>query len=392
MSFQGAFLPAGDFSKQPCLKMNNLSKDLLEDILSRVPKTSLRKLRSTCKKWNTLSKDETFTKKHLAQSPPRTSKGEILAIVLINCSLRLMSVNLNDFDHPSIKLTGTLISLNSSDKLGITQVYHCEGLLLCVTEDYTRLVLWNPYTGEARWICVDHSKYAHSLGFEEGNSCRAYKVLRFAHRVHEIYYVSSDSWRVLDVTPDWKMEVDGESNSNNYGVSLKGNVYWFAQDKEAGGNVPGFVLCFDFTTERFAPRLPLPFESYFEDEVTLSSVGEEQLNVLFQNLHTYEMEVWVTTKIEPDGVSWSKFLAVDMSPLTWFQFFSGGSFLIDEERRVVVVFDGDKNVSETSRNTAYFIGEDDYFKEVDLGEVTTCEVFPHAFSYVPSSVQINQTT
>ncbi|XP_009146502.1 F-box/kelch-repeat protein At3g16740-like isoform X3 [Brassica rapa] len=279
VSFQGAFLPAGDFSKQPCLKMNNLSKDLLEDILSRVPKTSLRKLLSTYKKWNTLSKDETFTKKHLAQSPPRTSKG-------------------------------TLISLNSSDKLGITQVYHCEGLLLCVTEDYTRLVLWNPYTGEARWICVDHSKYAHALGFEEGNSCRAYKVLRFAHRVHEIYYVSSDSWRVLDVTPDWKMEVDGESNSNNYGVSLKGNVYWFAQDKEAGGNVPGFLLCFDFTTERFAPRLPLPFESYFEDEVTLSSVGEEQLAVLFQNLHTYEMEVWVTTKIEPDGVSWSKFLAV----------------------------------------------------------------------------------
>ncbi|KAF3611443.1 hypothetical protein DY000_02050454 [Brassica cretica] len=298
--------------------MDNLSKDLLEEILSRVPTTSLRKVRSTCKKWNTLSKVETFTKKHLAQSPPpRTSKDEILAIVLINCSLRLMSVNLNDFDHPSIKLTGTLISLNSSDKLDITQVYHCEGLLLCVTEDYARLVLWNPYTGESRWICVDHSKYAHALGFEEGNPCRAYKVLRFAHHVHEIY------------------------------------------------------------------------DSYFEDEVTLSNVGEEQLAVLFQNLDTYEMEVWVTTKVEPNGVSWSKFLAVDMSPLTWFQFFTGGSFLIDEERRVVVVFDGDKNVSETSRNIAYFIGENDYFKEVDLGEVTTCEVFPHAFSYVPSSVQIN---
>ncbi|KAF2549169.1 hypothetical protein F2Q70_00023343 [Brassica cretica] len=74
------------------------------------------------------------------------------------------------------------------------------------------------------------------------------------------------------------------------------------------------------------------------------------------------MEVWVTTKIETNGVSWSKFLAVDMSPLTWFQFFSGGSFLIDEEKRVVVVFDGDKNESETNRNTAYFVGENDYFK------------------------------
>ncbi|KAH0927162.1 hypothetical protein HID58_019418 [Brassica napus] len=93
---------------------------------------------------------------------------------------------------------------------------------------------------------------------------------------------------------------------------MSGNVCWFSQDKEAGGDVP---------PERFVPRLPLPFESYFEDE----------------NLHTYEMEVWVTTKIETNGVSWSKFLAVDMSPLTWFQFFSGGSFLIDEEKRVVVV-------------------------------------------------------
>ncbi|KAG2305933.1 hypothetical protein Bca52824_025681 [Brassica carinata] len=345
--------------------MNNLSKDLVEEILSRLPATSLRKVRSTCKKWNTLSKGETFTKKHLTQSAATASKGEILAIVLINCSLRLISINLSDFDHPSIRLAGSLVSLNDSDKLDVTQVYHCEGLLLCVTEDYTRLVLWNPYTGETRWICVepksvDHSKYAHALGFEEGNSCRAHKVLRFAHHVHEVYDVRSDSWRVLDVAPDWKIDVGGESN--NCGVSLKGIAYWFAQDKEAGGNVPGFLLCFDFTTERFSPRLTLPFESYFEDEVTLSSVGEEQLAVLFQNLHTYEME-----------------------------FFTGGSFLIDEEKRVVVVFDGDKNVSETNRNTAYFVGENEYFREVDLGEVTICEVFPHAFSYVPSSVQINQT-
>ncbi|CAG7877455.1 unnamed protein product [Brassica rapa] len=96
-------------------------------------------------------------------------------------------------------------------------------------------------------------------------------------------------------------------------LNIMGNVCWFSQDKEAGGDVPRFLLCFDFTAERFVPRLPLPFESYFEDEV------------------------WVTTKIETNGVSWSKFLAVDMSPLTWFQFFSGGSFLIDEEKRVVVV-------------------------------------------------------
>ena len=216
-----------------------------------------------------------------------------------------------------------------------------------------------------------------------------YLTILSNHKLHGLGSYSFEPYGLIVSQSYSHLTYSCESNSNNYGVSLKGNVYWFAQDKEAGGNVPGFLLCFDFTTERFAPRMPLPFESYFEDEVTLSNVGEEQLAVLFQNLDTYEMEVWVTTKVEPNGVSWSKFLAVDMSPLTWFQFFTGGSFLIDEERRVVVVFDGDKNVSETSRNIAYFIGENDYFKEVDLGEVTTCEVFPHAFSYVPSSVQIN---
>ncbi|KAL9828905.1 putative protein kinase RLK-Pelle-DLSV family [Arabidopsis thaliana] len=124
----------------------------------------------------------------------------------------------------------------------------------------------------------------------------------------------------------------------------------------------------DFTAERFGPRLPLPFESSCEDTVTLSSVREEQLEVFFENCYTLEMEIGVTTKIEPNAISWSKFLAVDMDPLTGFQFYSGGSFLIHEEKRAVVVFDEDKNVSKTSRNTAYFIGVNGNFREKWISE------------------------
>ncbi|KAG7625417.1 F-box associated domain type 1 [Arabidopsis thaliana x Arabidopsis arenosa] len=80
------------------------------------------------------------------------------------------------------------------------------------------------------------------------------------------------------------------------------------------------------------------------------------------------MEIGVTTKIEPNAISWSKFLAVDMDPLTGFQFYSGGSFLIHEEKRAVVVFDEDKNVSKTSRNTAYFIGVNGNFREKWISE------------------------
>lgn len=205
--------------------------------------------------------------------------------------------------------------------------------------------------------------------------------MRFAGNVHEVYTLkSSDSWRVLDVSPDWDIGYD------NHGVSLKGDTYWYAKVARVG-----FLLCFDFTRERFGSLLPLPFECFSEDAVILSSVGEEQqLAVLFQHRETFEMEVWVTTNVEPDAVSWSMFFAVDMGPLTGFRFSTGGSFVVDEENAAVVVFDEDKNVEKPTRNTAYIVGfgESSYFREVDLGKITSGkEGFPHACSYVPSSVQ-----
>jgi len=48
-------------------KLSDLPGDLLEEILSRVPVTSSRALRSTCRKWNTLSKNESFTKNRITQ-------------------------------------------------------------------------------------------------------------------------------------------------------------------------------------------------------------------------------------------------------------------------------------------------------------------------------------
>ncbi|KAG2271856.1 hypothetical protein Bca52824_066411 [Brassica carinata] len=369
--------------------MSKLSTELLEEILSRVPMTSMRSVRCTCRNWNTICKDATFTKKHLSQT---TSKGEILTVVMMNCSLHLMRVNLQrgGLDHPTIKTTGKLISLDDSYQVVVSRVCHCDGLLLCTTEAYSWLAVWNPFRSQTRWICVEptsvrHRKlwYSHALGYEEGKSFRIYKILRFAGNVHEIYALkSSDSWRVLDVNPDWDIGYD------NHGVSLKGNTYWYA--KVAGG--VGFLLCFDFTRERFGPLMPLPFECFSDDAVILSSVGEEQqqLAVLFQHRETLEMEVWVTTKVEPDAVSWSMFFAVDMWPLTGFRFNTGGSFVVDEENAAVVVFDEDRNVEKPTRNTAYIVGfgESSYFREVDLGKVTTGkEGFPHACSYVPSSVQ-----
>ncbi|CAA0382825.1 unnamed protein product [Arabidopsis thaliana] len=124
------------------------------------------------------------------------------------------------------------------------------------------------------------------------------------------------------------------------GVSLKGNT----QQK----HLPEFLLYYDFTREIFGPPLSLPFHSFNEDTVTLSSVRDEQLTVLFERDDTLQMEIWITTKIEPETASWSKlFLAVGMEPLTGLQFqVAAGNFFVDEEKKVVVFLDKDTETRE----------------------------------------------
>jgi len=49
---------------------------------------------------------------------------------------------------------------------------------------------------------------------------------------------------------------------------------------------PYFLICFDFTAERFGQVLPLPFQHHEDDNnnETLSCVKEEKLSVLYQSL------------------------------------------------------------------------------------------------------------
>ncbi|ESQ39574.1 hypothetical protein EUTSA_v10001171mg [Eutrema salsugineum] len=383
--------------------MSDLPRDLAEEVFSRLPATSLRGFRSACKNWNTLFKDRSFTKKHLAQARAAAAT-EFMVVMVMEFRVYLMTLDLHGIHKgvdPSMDRQGQLISLDDSDRVDISLVYHCDGLLLCIAKDYARFVVWNPYSGKSLWLKPrsPHDRldwYRYAIGYQNSKSCRSYKILRFVDGLHgfdgfveyEIYELESNSWRALDVTSEWFIEFYAR------GVSVNGNTYWFAQQKRQGnrhGEIADFLICFDFTAETFGPRLRLPFHSYIGDTVTLSSVREEQLAVLFQRKETARIKIWVTTKIEPKEVRWNKFLAVDMIPLTDVQFGpSQGSFFIDQGNRVAVVFDKDDEDDDWfTRNIAYIIGEDGYFRQVDLGNSTEIHR-PFGCSYVPSLALIKQ--
>ncbi|KFK37930.1 hypothetical protein AALP_AA3G048600 [Arabis alpina] len=364
--------------------MSGLPRDMEEEVLSRVPVRFLGEVRSTCKKWITLTRSESFL---VAKKKQR--KG-IEVVMMLNHRVYLMSV---DLLSPSIERIGNL----NADGVDISRIFHCDGLILCLISKLkhpSRLLVSNPFLGQRKWI-EPTSSYQTRLGYDKEK--KEHKVLRFVNDYLrtaknrglelEIYSLHSNSWKAIyEITrkPYWHI------SAPRPGVSLKGNTYWYARESIHKADPP-FLLCFDFTAERFGPRLPLPFHGTASDTISLSSVREEQLAVLYLKggaaAPTYTVKIWITSKIEPNGVSWSNlFLAVDLKQLIGHRvcLFSG-NFFLDEEKKVAVVLDITRG-----RNIAYVLGNNGYFKPVDLGEYEvgkgTC--WPCVRSYVPSTVQI----
>lgn len=346
--------------------MCDLSWDLVEEILSRVPITSLRAVRSTCKRWNDLSKDPRFTKKHCSKEAK-----EILVIMICDLRARLMSVNLHnykDLADPPVKQIGKL-----NDQVEISKVFHCDGLLLCVIENNSRLMVLNPYLGQTKWIQNIQSPHnILAIGYDSDEN---HKILRYqyskGHVEYDIYDFKSSSWRGL-----------GLATNHNIceGVNLKGDSYFIAQE-QIWCQVEEYLICFDFTSERFGPLLHFPFRSHPKDYVVLSVVREEKLAVLFHKYDAYEIGIWITTKIEANAVSWSNFLKVDMNDRSPFP----GSFFIEEKNKVAMICDIGSKM--WSKDKAYMVGENGYYRDLDLKESKCWKLM---CSYVPSSVQIQQ--
>ncbi|KAG2261779.1 hypothetical protein Bca52824_068858 [Brassica carinata] len=381
--------------------MSDLPRDLVEEILSKLPFTCMRAVRLTCKNWNTLSKTPSFMEKHIGEETSR----ECRVIMMMDNEVSLIGVNFSGIHNkvnPSIEHTGKLIMRynNSTNSKLVDELFHCDGLLLFVMNDRKqRLLVWNPYCGQHKWIqpiSYNRKWEAYAMGYEKKDKSRSHKILRIMDEnigpnnigPYEMYDFKSDSWKVLAI----KTPLEGDIIFRGNALSLKGDAYWVASEKQGGPmEKKKFLIGFDFTKERLGPRLSLPHGTYYRDVVILASGREREIALLFHKGGTSEMEIWVTTKITPNTISWSKSLAVDMRPFitgySWFFNYSRRNF-IDEEKKVVVVISKDEN---RTRNVAYIIGEDGYFRKVDLGEVRSNYYWPLVCSYVPSSAHISSS-
>ncbi|KAG7582418.1 F-box associated interaction domain [Arabidopsis suecica] len=374
----------------------NLPKDLVEEILSFVPATYLKRLSSTCKPWNRLiHNDKRFARKHFDNA----AKEFLVFMLRKNFRICRISVNLHGAD-PSAEVKGELTLpdpyfKNSADQFKIDRVFHCDGLLLCTSKHERRMVVWNPLTSETKWIQTREERGTFFLGYsqDKNKSCnKSYKIMGFYRSGGQVweYDLNSDSWRVLDgIRPKWY------SGFAYRCVSLKGNAYMLAKDvTDVGFSIS--LLKYDFSTEKYVPvTLPFPSQARsFNNANRISVVRGEKLALLYRRDKRSKAEIWVTNKIDDTtkgAVSWSKVLALDLSRELQISFKT--NFLVDEEKKVFMCCvrlreDGDEN---KSKDKVYIVGEDNEVKEIDFGVNATSGSWPTILSlYVPSLVQIQQ--
>ncbi|CAA7030073.1 unnamed protein product [Microthlaspi erraticum] len=363
-----------------------LPEDLVVEILSRVPDASLARFRSISKGWNALIKKE----ERLAK------KSQIL--MLIDFRVYSASVGLNGSQENVVKATTSQFSLkdtlsNPSKEVAIRNVFHCDGLLLCTTKN-KRLVVWNPRSGETRWIKPRNSYKEHATYALGKSSCNKYTILRMYGRSNvgpvkfETYDFTSNSWRSI-VKKYIKWCIPQMCSS---GTSVSGNTYWLAHSQI--GNGEKVLLSFDFSIERFGlVNLPGNDLSSRVDGLSVTREDHQLCLLITQSGEVFDtIDLWRATKIETNfnfcktktETSWSKFLSVKTAHVyhwvhqrRWWS----ANFLADRETNVLLY----RGMYLSAKNSIHIVGED---KNIQVGYDDAGSDCSLLFSYVPTLVQI----
>ncbi|WZY74017.1 hypothetical protein YC2023_006257 [Brassica napus] len=299
-----------------------LPLEVIEEILYKAPPESLLRSKPTCKQWHALITSRRFIYEHLRRSPQRFIRTNETVVHIMDPVTRRRS------DSPLPK-----------ELYDVRVMVHCDGLMLCMrgNSQYrnTKLALWNPVLRKLAWIkpstCFTTSDY-YGMGYDGKKSRCDYKILRFTDRRYddmhnsnnddyyedeeevEIYECKTRSWRTLDAKVDWDVDITCK------GVSVMGNMYWFAQKY--------------WDAEKKHRN-----STFYQDQETTSPI-----------------EVWVSSKLAGDGdVLFSKYFSVSRPNLPALLFHTDMAhpvYCIGKHKRVMAwcegdVYDGDDKIPPT---------------------------------------------
>ncbi|VVA91001.1 unnamed protein product [Arabis nemorensis] len=299
--------------------------DLVEEILSLLPATSLARLRHTCKQWKTLIANPRFVNKHSSHMRCREKQFTVFnnapyskAPYLSGSTVSFVGDELKE--HAGLNMQ--VFEPISFPNLSVIKMFHCDGLLLYVTK--SGLLVLNPLLKQARWIVrgceFDHPTHVFGLGYISNQSSSKPRI-----RKVEVYEFSSDYWRevvIVDKTFDGFYQLPFSS------VCLRGTPYWIGYDVYGGTTIS--TRSFDFSIERFEPLFLPPSIGLIksEDSLFLGIFRGDHLSLLHKSCETSKIHIWVRRN------HWSWLMTVDIPGVSMFRIYA--SYFTENNSKLVV--------------------------------------------------------
>ncbi|XP_028754023.1 F-box/kelch-repeat protein At3g23880-like [Neltuma alba] len=277
------------------------------EIMVRLPVKSLLRFKCVAKSWYALITDPSFIAKHLERSKSITN-GRSRKLIFYGYRVdRPPYITLISKDQPYCVPQ----YLEPLPRLYCTFYGQCNGIFCLHVLDPTdvnenvdhddgdegNLILWNPTTKEDKLIplpqCQPKAIFSNMFGFGFDPITKDYKVVQVSHppleggvRLVEVYNLSTNSWRMLDVVVPAAFDFYVE-DCKTY---LNGVYHWYIYDPS--GIRKNFILSFDFTREVFGTiQLPSATDSYYCGHNVF--VLDESLAILQHDWETRKSKIWV---------------------------------------------------------------------------------------------------
>ncbi|OWM79764.1 hypothetical protein CDL15_Pgr023176 [Punica granatum] len=254
--------------------LGNLLNEIMIDILLRLPVKSICRFKCASKPWKALLSNLKFVELHFAW----TIAGN-RDYLLIRGELRRLCEALVEKGGESSKEPKELFSLRSKETLKeflkvkvpfesktgyYTMVDLCNGLVCLMESDeegmfpFLNAFLWNLANEEFRslpWYYVNrftNQVTVSSFGFMFHPEMKDYLVVRIVYLTDsksyevEVYWLSNDQWKVIDV------DLNGFFQEGLSQVSVNGALHWVVTKGEKVTNQQYFVLSLDVKEEKYA--------------------------------------------------------------------------------------------------------------------------------------------
>ncbi|XP_058185594.1 F-box protein At3g20690-like [Rhododendron vialii] len=334
------------------MAIENLSEDLLMEILWRLPVKTLLQLKSVCKNWYAFIQNPNFIYLHhcrIASIAAAENTDCLLVKRFLNDGSGgvVLSFVTNETPVEDIDISSTGLDIKHLQILG-----PCYGVV-CLSRFglNSPLVLCNPSMKEFRVLPPPAYKNDHitNLGFGYDHFTGGYKVVRFAmmstdiptrgiDEMIEIYDSSTDSWR--EVHTQSPIQSGFHCCHDSY-ASWNGDCFWYAYRHHNGGAV---IMAFSMTYEVFE-QMPVP-EVCLSDqysEMKLFVLNDSLAMVIYPNwwsnpfffepgefLMEKSFDIWVMNEEDVEVLWTKKFTIGPFQGVDWaLGFRQNGEFLVE---------------------------------------------------------------